>query len=190
MSYIKRALLLLGVLVFLAFPVMSHAISDRYDNSFRKWSAYYMPEIPWYWLKAQCWQESRLKPNAVSPVGAKGVCQFMPPTWKDMQERLGFDGDPFIPDLNIQAAASYMRGLRNTWNRYERTDVQIHSLALASYNAGLGNILKAQKASGNERLWCEIQPHLVEVTGHHSRETTHYVEVIWRYVTELKESYF
>lgn len=187
MKYLTKALLLLVVLLFLMFAQDANAISNRYDDSFRKWSAYYLPEIPWYWLKAQCWQESRLKPDAVSPVGAQGVCQFMPPTWRDMESKLGFEGNPFIPDLNIQAAASYMDQLRDVWNRRERTNVQIHSLALASYNAGTGNILKAQKVSGDKRLWCEIQPSLVEVTGIHSKETTHYVEVIWKYVKELNQ---
>jgi len=186
-KYMKEALLLFAVLSLLVFSQPSYAISDRYDSSFRKWSAYYLPEIPWNWLKAQCWQESRLKPEAVSPVGAQGVCQFMPPTWRDMENKLGFEGNPFIPDLNIQAAASYMDQLRDVWNRRNRSDIQVHSLALASYNAGTGNILKAQKASGDNRLWCEIQPSLVEVTGIHSKETTHYVEVIWNYVKELNQ---
>lgn len=182
---LRDALLFLVVLLFLVFAQDSEAISNKYDDSFQRWSAYYLPDVPWYWLKAQCWQESRLNPNAVSPVGAKGVCQFMPPTWKDMQNKLGFQGDPFIPDLNIQAAASYMSQLRDVWDRRSRNNVQVHSLALASYNAGTGNILKAQEKSSGKRLWCEIQPHLVEVTGRHSKETTHYVEVIWNYVKEL-----
>ena len=186
---LKEALLFLVVLFFLVFATDADAISDRYDNSFRKWSSYYLPEVPWYWLKAQCWQESRLKPEAVSPVGAQGVCQFMPPTWGDMENKLGFEGNPFIPDLNIQAAASYMDQLRDVWNRRGRTNPQVHSLAMASYNAGTGNILKAQVVSGDKRLWCEIQPSLVEVTGDFSKETTHYVEVIWKYVEELNEFY-
>lgn len=184
---LKEALLVLAAFLFLAFAQNVDAFSDKYDNSFRKWTSYYLPEIPWYWLKAQCWQESRLKPEAVSPVGAKGVCQFMPPTWKDMQEKLGFQGDPFIPDLNIQAAASYMDQLRDVWDRRNRQTTQVHSLAMASYNAGTGNILKAQEISGNERLWCAIQPHLYKVTGENSKETTHYVEVIWKYVKQLEE---
>lgn len=179
-----KALLLVALLILSG---NCYAFPDKYDNSFRRWTAYYLPEVPWYWLKAQCWQESRLKPEAVSPVGAQGVCQFMPPTWKDMQNKLGFEGDPFIPDLNIQAAAAYMKQLRTTWDRRERTSPQVHSLAMASYNAGTGNILKAQKESGNKRLWCEIQPYLINVTGKHSEETTHYVEVIWRYIDELNE---
>lgn len=185
MKYLTKALLILGVLSLLFLSSPSHAISNKYDNSFRKWSAYYIPEVPWYWLKAQCWQESRFVTTAVSPVGAQGVCQFMPPTWKDMERKLGFNGDPFIPDLNIQAAASYMDQLRGTWNRRERTNAQVHSLAMASYNAGTGNILKAQNLSGNKRLWCEIYPYLPKVTGENSKETIHYVEVIWKYVQEL-----
>ena len=186
---LKEALLVLVVLFLVAFAVDANAISKKYDNNFRKWSAYYMPDVPWYWLKAQCWQESRLKPEAVSPVGASGVCQFMPATWKDMQRNLGFSGDPFIPDLNIQAAASYMKQLRSNWNRRERESYQVNSLAMASYNAGLGNILEAQRVSGNKRLWCEINPYLVQVTGRHHKETIHYVEVIWEYVDQLIEDY-
>lgn len=187
-KYLKEALILLLMLLLLSISQQSHAISDTYDNSFRRWSAYYLPEIPWYWLKAQCWQESRLDTNAVSPVGAQGVCQFMPPTWKDMEDRLGFRDSPFIPDLNIQAAAYYMKQLRSTWNRRERTSPQVHSLALASYNAGTGNILKAQRLSGNKRLWCEINPFLPEVTGHNSEETINYVEIIWKYIKRIEVS--
>jgi len=188
-SLLEVMMLIVLSLFVLIYSANSEAISNKYDNNFRKWSAYYMPEVPWYWLKAQCWQESRLKPEAVSPVGAAGVCQFMPATWKDMQTRLGFSGDPFIPDLNIQAAASYMKQLRNTWDRRGRESYQVNSLAMASYNAGTGNILKAQKLSGDKRLWCEINPYLVQVTGRHHKETIDYVEVIWKYVDQLVQEY-
>ena len=70
---LKEALLFLVVLFFLVFATDADAISDRYDNSFRKWSSYYLPEVPWYWLKAQAYIESGLDPNAESPVGAKGI---------------------------------------------------------------------------------------------------------------------
>jgi hypothetical protein len=53
---LKEALLILVVLFLVAFAVDANAISKKYDNNFRKWSAYYMPDVPWYWLKAQCWQ--------------------------------------------------------------------------------------------------------------------------------------
>ena len=47
----------------------------------------------------------------------------------------------------------------------------------AGYNAGNGNILKAQELSGGERCWDGIAPYLYLVTGHYSRETIQYV---WR----------
>jgi soluble lytic murein transglycosylase-like protein len=83
-----------------------------YDLSIRKWNSIYNPEIPWYWAKAQLAAESALKPNAVSPVGAKGLGQFMPDTWNDMERELGFNGSEFTPVLSIQAHAYYMKKLR------------------------------------------------------------------------------
>ena len=74
---LKEALLfLIVILLALVFVKDANAISDKYDNSFRKWSAYYIPEVPWYWLKAQAYIESGLDPNAESPVGAKGIAHL------------------------------------------------------------------------------------------------------------------
>lgn len=49
-----------------------------------------MPGVDWRLLKAQYYQESHLKPNAVSPVGAAGVAQFMPATWRQISRELGY----------------------------------------------------------------------------------------------------
>ena len=58
-----------------------------------------------------------------------------------------------------------------------------HSLALASYNAGLGNVLKAQKAGGGSLYYTPMIKALPSVTGKkNSKETTDYVNRIWVYV--------
>lgn len=181
----RESLLVLVVILFFVFAQNANAFSDKYDNSFRKWSAYYLPDVPWYWLKAQAYIESNLDPNAVSPVGAKGIAQFMDYTWGDMQKILNTTRDQFNVDLSIQAQAIYMKDLRRNWDRYNRNSCQIHNLALASYNAGIGNILNAQKESDNAKLWRDISPHLIKVTGHHSKETIRYVERFWRTVKRL-----
>ena len=184
-KYMKEALLLFAVLSLLVFSQPSYAISDRYDSSFRKWSAYYLPHLPWVWLKSQAYIESALNPSAVSPVGAKGIAQFMDYTWSDMQKILKTTESQYNADLSIQAQAVYMRGLRKNWTRYGRNTCQIQDLALASYNAGLGSILKAQKESGEQVLWEDINKSLSKVTGHHSKETIGYVERFWRVVKRL-----
>ncbi|MFM7204724.1 MAG: transglycosylase SLT domain-containing protein [Myxococcota bacterium] len=75
-------------------------------------------------------QESRLRPHAVSGVGACGLAQLMPETARSLGVK-----DPFNPHENLNAGARYLASLR----RQFRGDV---ALALAAYNAGPGNVRK------------------------------------------------
>jgi len=88
---------------------------------------------------------------------------------------------------SIHAGAYYMAELRAGWTA-ERTEQQRMELTQASYNAGFGNILKAQRLCKNELVWKDISPCLILVTKHHSRETIGYVERIWRYWKQWKLS--
>lgn len=72
--------------------------------------------------------ESRYNLFAQSSVGAQGLMQLMPALQKDM----GVD-DPFDPRQNIMAGTEYLKRLLN--HHKGRVD-----LALASYNAGPGNV--------------------------------------------------
>lgn len=166
-----------------SLPVSANPLRNTiYDVQIRKWNSVYTPSLPWYWNKAQLVAESNLKPNAVSPVGAMGLGQFMPATWKEVSRELKFgEASAFAPALNIQAHAYYMAKLRSQFKR-ERPEWDRHSLALASYNAGLGNVLKAQKLGGNSLLYKPMANALHKVTGHHSKETLTYVDRIWSYV--------
>lgn len=135
--------------------------------------------------KAQLYQESRLKPSARSPVGAAGVAQFMPGTWKEMVNRFGYDktSTPYDTKLAIEAGARYMRLQRMQWSS-PRPQQDRQYLAQASYNAGLGNMLKAQRKCEMAVLYSDIIKCLPMITGHHSKETITYVERIsrWRYL--------
>ncbi|MFA0156810.1 lytic transglycosylase domain-containing protein [Vibrio sp. 10N.261.46.A3] len=71
-------------------------------------------------------QESRFKPDAVSPKGAKGLMQLMPVNYQGI--------DPFQPKLNIERGT---RLLARLLEKYQDT-----ALALAAYNAGEGNVKK------------------------------------------------
>ncbi|MBY0512051.1 MAG: transglycosylase SLT domain-containing protein [Rhodospirillaceae bacterium] len=133
-------------------------------------------------MKAQYWQESRLNPTARSPAGAEGIAQFMPGTWRDAVKALGWPRMLSRRDAvhAIEGGAWYMRKLREGWRN--RAPADRHDLALASYNAGMGNILKAQKHCGDARLWSHIAPCLPRVTGpRNARETTTYVSNIHRW---------
>lgn len=81
-----------------------------------------------------------------------------------------------------------MARLRNTWRR-DRSPTERNPLAQASYNAGTGNILKAQARCNDAKLWPAIEPCLEAVTGpQFSHETRTYVQRIgqWWRMMELE----
>lgn len=153
----------------------------RWDHFCRGAVIAHLPDVDWRWLKAQAYQESRFDPDALSPAGAVGVMQFMEPTWEEMIT-LGV----VAPSTNrtdakasIYAGAAYMALLRRKW-WFERPDADRYALALASYNAGMGSLLRAQEESGHESLYPKIIRHLPAVTGEYAKETTTYVRRIYR----------
>ena len=81
-------------------------------------------------LKAIGKAESGFDPNAVSRSGAQGVMQLMPKT----AESLGVT-DSFDPEQNIMGGSKYISQL------LDRYDGDVN-LALAAYNAGMGNVAK------------------------------------------------
>lgn len=158
----------------------------------RKWntvySVYWEDYYPWYLSEGQIKAESGYNQNAVSPVGAKGLGQFMPKTWEEVSKEIGYDGgDVFSPSLNIQASLWYMYRLRSVYQT-PRPEYERHSMALCSYNAGIGNCIKAQEKCNNTLYWTEAKECLPDITGHHSQETITYVDRIWEYSNEIKES--
>jgi hypothetical protein len=149
-----------------------------YDTSFMSSSARFLPQYDWLHLKSQCYQESRLDPRANSPVGASGLCQFMPGTWKEVSERLNLNTSPYNAKANILAAAYYMGTLDKQWSS-PRPPLERLTLARASYNAGLGNLLKAQKSCNGALLWREIEGCL------NYPETSTYIRRIDRYYADM-----
>lgn len=100
------------------------------------------PQIGAPVLAAQLHAESNWKADAVSPVGAQGLAQFMPDTWAEH----GVDGDgdgikdPFNPLDAIPAAAKFDCWL---WNFLEKKGLNpTVQLVLAAYNAGPGAVLR------------------------------------------------
>jgi hypothetical protein len=78
-------------------------------------------------LAAQLMVESNFNPFASSPVGARGIAQFMPGT----AASYGLS-DPFDPDRAIDAQAHLMADLLRAFRSVP--------LALAAYNAGAGAV--------------------------------------------------
>lgn len=174
------------LVVSLGFASSLPLSSPKYDfliwKSVKRYWSDYPKTLQW---KAQLYQESKLDTNAVSPVGAEGLAQFMPATWKQISKELGYEGTPRQPKLAINAGAYYMRKLRNGWSS-PRPQEDRQKLAQASYNAGFGNLLKAQRKCNMAVTYDEIIKCLPDVTGHHSKETITYVQRITLWYQKLK----
>ena len=170
---------LLPLLLLLVVPSADTAsiISSKYDKYFKDASIFLPVGTDWRLLKAQCYQESRLNPLAVSPVGAIGLCQFMPNTAKEMKSKYPELNNFWLPEVSIIAASRYMNQMNNFWSS-PREKIDRWMLATASYNAGAGNIHKAQKLCGSPIPYKKIIACLPDVTGQHSKETLTYVDYI------------
>ena len=81
--------------------------------------------------------ESSFRPYVESHAGAQGLMQLMPATAEWMAERMGisdFDQENiWLPEVNIAIGSFYLNWLVNYYNGNI-------NLALAAYNAGLGNV--------------------------------------------------
>lgn len=73
--------------------------------------------------------ESGYNPYAISPKGATGLMQLMPPTARELGVKNSFD-----PRQNIEAGVRYLRQLQDLYKD--------DRLALAAYNAGPGAVKK------------------------------------------------
>lgn len=128
------------------FPVFEAAL-DRHDMPLE---LKYLPIV-----------ESGLNPAARSPMGARGLWQFMYYTAKANGLRI----DSYIderrdPERSSEAACQFLRTLHDAYGDW--------ALALAAYNAGPGNVNKAIRRSGGNRNYWEIRHFL-------PRETRNYV---------------
>ena len=151
-------------------------------------------------IKAQSYQESRFKQFAKSYVGATGLMQLMPKTYEGLKVKTGLKGSITDIDTNIAMGIYYDYKLFNQW-KSKRTLKSRYQLMFASYNAGLGHLLNAQKKCiktmnyykvPNELYNCNehiyIEAFLHEITGHHSKETKTYVKRIFKYYNQLKNN--
>ena len=106
-------------------------------------------------------QESSFDPYAVSHAGARGMMQLMVGTARDQAGKLGvgFDSYRLIsdPSYNVMIGSAYFRHMLDIWGGNV-------PLAVASYNAGSGNVGKWVRQYGDPRgqvdvlKWIEAIP--------------------------------
>lgn len=165
---------------------IARELPKKYDDLIRRAVARWNCAPLWEMWWGQLMTESAMNPDAVSPAGARGLAQIMPGTWNDLKRKIDLGAaDPHDVNAAIEAGCFEMARLRTQW-KSPRPDTDRQGLAAASYNAGLGHILEAQRRCGGAALYAEIVTCLPDVTGPvHSRETLNYWPTIRRW-TERK----
>ena len=96
------------------------------------------------------WKESRFDPNAVSPVGAEGIAQFMPGTARMRGLSNSFDIEQALP-----ASARYLAELKAGFGNL--------GLAAAAYNAGENRVSRWLASGGFLPL--ETEEYVLDVLG-------------------------
>ena len=126
---------------------------SEYDELFRRSAE----TVGWDWrlLASQAFQESRFKPRARSWAGAMGLLQLMPATAREVGVR-----NPYDPQQNVEGAVRYLAKLEDAWKEEIPDEEERIKFVLASYNAGRGHVLDAQrlaKKNGHDpALWDDV----------------------------------
>ena len=88
-------------------------------------------DVPEAWIREVMRQESGGRAHATSPVGAMGLMQVMPATYRELRTRHGLGSDPYHPYDNIMAGTAYLRQMYEMFGSPS---------FLAAYNAGPGRL--------------------------------------------------
>jgi len=120
-------------------------------------------------LDAQLVRESWLIPNLISSAGAKGIAQFMDPTWNDAIKNgwVPEGASPFNPKHAIPAQRELMKSLYNDYSFISNAPTEEERIkrTLAAYNWGSGNVQDAVLSYGAD--W---EQHIPEETEKYLKE--------------------
>ncbi|MFH0991253.1 MAG: transglycosylase SLT domain-containing protein [bacterium] len=183
------------LVVCCAGAVFGQRSANRYDDYFRAYSKrYFGVGYDWRIFKAQAMAESNLDSAAKSWVGAMGLMQLMPNTYKEIQSENPELREINEPRWNIAAGIMYNRKLWKSWKEILDTDHRL-SFMFGSYNAGRGTISRAQDRAKEEQLnymaWESIESIAPKVNRWRSDETLQYVKRIEKnYSTIAKKNGF
>ena len=134
---------------------------------------------------AQIHQESRWNPNATSPVGARGLSQFMPGTADWIDTLLPADqrcSDPAGCATDPRWAINAMT--RFDWWLWEQnagaaTDMDRWGKSLAGYNGGQGWVQRESAKALNPAVWWDSVELVCLRSAAACAETRDYVRKIW-----------
>jgi membrane-bound lytic murein transglycosylase F len=165
-------LMIIGSHITYASSIPNININDskwsKYDHHFKAYTKkFFGDKIDWRVFKAQAIIESRLQIKAKSEVGARGLMQIMPRTYKEIQKKNSFFRGKSLknPEWNIAAGIYYNSYLFKRWDQKLTAEKRIQ-LMLASYNAGFSRTVKAFNRAGKPtNQWLAVKPLLPKQTS-------------------------
>lgn len=162
----------------------------KYDDTFRRYSKrWFGAAFDWRWFKAQGMAESNLDSAATSYVGARGVMQLMPATYRMIQSKRPEFGAIDDPEWNIAAGIMHDRYLWRLWEKKVGAEERFNFM-FASYNAGEGTIGRAADSArvvaGGPPAWLHVEQVAPKVPRWRYRETLGYVRKIETNYQKLK----
>lgn len=140
-KYRKIFKLIFSIIIFLfiiilGINIINYILPIEYEEIIEKYSNKYAVEKSLIFAVINV--ESRFNENAISSKGARGLMQIMPDTAIWLAEKSGIEGiteeNYFEVENNINLGTWYLAYFLEKYDE--------KSLALASYNAGRGNVLK------------------------------------------------
>jgi membrane-bound lytic murein transglycosylase MltF len=149
---------------------------------FKKYSDQY--NLDHLLMMAQGYQESALKQEARSRIGASGIMQVMPATGKEMNT-----GDIRLLEPNVHAGVKYIRSIIDRHFAGEGLDPLNQTLfALAAYNCGASRLRELRDETArlglNPNRWFNnVERVTVDKIG---RQTVEYVGNIYKYYVAYK----
>lgn len=163
----------------------------KYDDTFRRYSKrWFGAAFDWRWFKAQGMAESNLDSAATSHVGARGVMQLMPATYRMIQSKRPEFGAIDDPEWNIAAGIMHDRYLWRLWDKKVGAEERFNFM-FASYNAGEGTIGRAADSArvvaGGPPAWLHVEQVAPKVPRWRYRETLGYVRKIDANYQKLKK---
>jgi len=130
------------------------APASPYLDSVRRWAREF--ELPEALLLAVIHTESRFDPAARSGANALGLMQLIPEyagadAWAFLtgEKRVPTESELLDPDTNIRLGAAYLRMLKDHYWSHVEDPTLLQALVLASYNWGVGNVLRRVKTPAN-----------------------------------------
>ncbi len=158
--------------VWTARAARNNGTAFYYRSAFPTHPASAPPGKMWALVHGITRQESSFDRGAMSRVGARGMMQLMPGTAREETGKMGLGYDlgrlTSDPSYNVMVGSNYFQRLLSQWGGN-------YVLAIASYNAGAGNVRKWVARYGDPRSqgvdtlrWIEQIP-FVETKGYVQR---------------------